>query len=233
MKVTSIGESGCYGYAETEEIDAQSIAEQTPILLVSETAGSKALELSKTGSAVTDNLLKGPDYLISEYKIKTPQVESLFDMAKSILGESAYETYLKKYEHLMLKNAGTVDNKYFFGLSKDECKEVDVNVCVLENVAEFGTIFASDKENINANKAFLVSDIYTEIRLMKAGDVNRDGKISIADVTALVNIILGKVTEENNPDNFDFGAADVNCDTKRTIADVTALVNIILGKPNN
>ncbi len=233
MKVTSIGESGCYGYAETEEIDAQSIAEQTPILLVSETAGSKALELSKTGSAVTDNLLKGPDYLISEYKIKTPQVESLFDMAKSILGESAYETYLKKYEHLMLKNAGTVGNKYFFGLSKDECKEVDVNVCVLENVAEFGTIFASDKENINANKAFLVSDIYTEIRLMKAGDVNRDGKISIADVTALVNIILGKVTEENNPDNFDFGAADVNCDTKRTIADVTALVNIILGKPNN
>ena len=62
------------------------------------------------------------------------------------------------------------------------------------------------------------------------GDVNRDGKQSIADVTALVNIILGKVTEENNPDDYDFKAADVNNDGSRSIADVTALVNIILGK---
>ncbi len=62
------------------------------------------------------------------------------------------------------------------------------------------------------------------------GDVNRDGKQSIADVTALVNIILGKVTEDNNPDDYDFKAADVNNDGSRSIADVTALVNIILGK---
>ncbi len=59
------------------------------------------------------------------------------------------------------------------------------------------------------------------------GDVNRDGVITIADVTAIVNIILGKETAD---DDYDHAAADVNADTTITIADVTALVNIILGK---
>ena len=55
------------------------------------------------------------------------------------------------------------------------------------------------------------------------GDVNGDGQVTIADVTALVNIILGKSEDE-------FGMANVNGDESVTIADVTALVNIILGK---
>ena len=55
------------------------------------------------------------------------------------------------------------------------------------------------------------------------GDVNGDGQVTIADVTALVNIILGKSEDE-------LGMADVNGDGPVTIADVTALVNIILGK---
>ncbi len=56
------------------------------------------------------------------------------------------------------------------------------------------------------------------------GDVNCDGVITIADVTALVNIILGKTTE------YRADIADVNGDETITIADVTALVNVILGK---
>ena len=60
------------------------------------------------------------------------------------------------------------------------------------------------------------------------GDVNRDGSITIADVTALVNIILGKDNVE--PYLYDHPAADVNTDDSITIADVTALVNVILGK---
>ena len=58
------------------------------------------------------------------------------------------------------------------------------------------------------------------------GDVNGDGQITIADVTALVNIILGKDTTGQ----YNHAAADVNQDNQITIADVTALVNIILGK---
>jgi len=60
------------------------------------------------------------------------------------------------------------------------------------------------------------------------GDVNRDGSVTIADVTALVNIILGK--DNTVPYLYDHAAADVNGDNYVTIADVTALVNIILGK---
>lgn len=61
---------------------------------------------------------------------------------------------------------------------------------------------------------------------VQLGDVNNDGEITIADVTALVNIVLGKDTEGlyNNL------AADVNQDDDITIADVTALVNRLLGK---
>lgn len=61
------------------------------------------------------------------------------------------------------------------------------------------------------------------------GDVNRDRKVTIADVTALVNIILGKATEGDS-NNYDFKAANVNEDDDITIADVTALVNMILRK---
>ena len=55
------------------------------------------------------------------------------------------------------------------------------------------------------------------------GDVNLDGVITIADVTALVNILLGKPLELCSAK-----AADVNEDGITTIADVTALVNKIL-----
>ena len=60
------------------------------------------------------------------------------------------------------------------------------------------------------------------------GDVNRDGSITIADVTALVDIILGK--DATTPYTYDHDAADVNQDGSITIADVTALVDLILGK---
>ena len=57
------------------------------------------------------------------------------------------------------------------------------------------------------------------------GDVNGDHAVTIADVTALVNVILGKDNSNINND-----AVDINDDNAVTIADVTALVNIILGK---
>lgn len=61
------------------------------------------------------------------------------------------------------------------------------------------------------------------------GDINDDGQQSIADITALVNRLLGKQEQSGKlfiPD------ADVNGDSSTTIADVTALVNILLGKGN-
>lgn len=61
-----------------------------------------------------------------------------------------------------------------------------------------------------------------------SGDVNSDGKTTIADITALVNIIQGK--DNTLPYLYDHDSADVNHDGSITFADVTELVNIILGK---
>lgn len=71
--------------------------------------------------------------------------------------------------------------------------------------------------------------LYKKIEMtILLGDVNNDGEITIADVTALVNIVLGK--DDTEPYQYDHEAADVNGDGSITIADVTALVNTILGK---
>ncbi|MBR5698248.1 MAG: BspA family leucine-rich repeat surface protein [Prevotella sp.] len=67
---------------------------------------------------------------------------------------------------------------------------------------------------------------FTDPEAFLLGDVNKDGSITIDDVTALVSIILGK----DNSGTYDKRAADVNKDSTITIADVTALVNIILEK---
>ena len=55
------------------------------------------------------------------------------------------------------------------------------------------------------------------------GDVNDDGKVSITDVTALINALLS-----NNWDNLNYNAADVDQDGKVSITDVTALINLLL-----
>ncbi|MBQ5466847.1 MAG: dockerin type I repeat-containing protein, partial [Muribaculaceae bacterium] len=54
------------------------------------------------------------------------------------------------------------------------------------------------------------------------GDVNRDGRVNVSDVSALINMILG-ITEK------DMETADVNGDGKVNVSDVSALINIILG----
>ena len=57
----------------------------------------------------------------------------------------------------------------------------------------------------------------------KVGDVNRDGSVSIADVTALIDYLLG-----GDADGIDTTAANVNGDDGISIADVTALIDLLL-----
>lgn len=95
--------------------------------------------------------------------------------------------------------------------------------------------FHSEVTTLKANSAYLAGDesgieaFYFDLgSTSQIGDVNNDGNITIADVTALVNIILGK----DNEGQYNHDAADINGDHIITIADVTALVNKILGKTN-
>lgn len=55
------------------------------------------------------------------------------------------------------------------------------------------------------------------------GDVNKDGQTTVADVTIMVDYILGIITQ------IDIDVADLTNDDDITVADITVLVNIILG----
>ena len=55
------------------------------------------------------------------------------------------------------------------------------------------------------------------------GDVNGDGEVNIADVNALMDIILG-----GEADKATLRRADVNSDKEKNIADINALIDIIL-----
>ncbi len=54
------------------------------------------------------------------------------------------------------------------------------------------------------------------------GDVNRDGKVNVTDVTTLINMILGVIPKDEE-------VADISGDGKINVTDVTSLINIILG----
>lgn len=54
------------------------------------------------------------------------------------------------------------------------------------------------------------------------GDVNRDGKVNVSDVSALINMIMGITAVDQE-------VADVNGDGRVNVSDVSALINIILG----
>ena len=59
---------------------------------------------------------------------------------------------------------------------------------------------------------------------LSLGDVNGDGEITVADVTSVINIILGGHV------NYDiFKRADVNRDNELSIADISLIINYILG----
>lgn len=63
------------------------------------------------------------------------------------------------------------------------------------------------------------------------GDVNKDGKVTIKDVTALIDVLLGgnplDETDTYSPDN-----ANVNGDDDITIKDVTTLIDMLLSGEN-
>ena len=229
-KVTDVDE---LGYAKIAKIDGI-IPAQTPVMIMDTTgvAGVKTLTITtEAGAPVNDNLLVGPDYLIGKYKIKAQTVASLFGLVKSLLGENFYNSYMKEYEHLMLRYAGMVNNKYFWGISEDDV----LDNCIVDNKCEVRNLGKNDKGEmvftestiVATNKAFLVSDKFTEIKLSLRGDVNRNGEIEIGDVSALIDILLTLPERPYDP-QYDYIAADFDENGEIAIKDVSALIDYLL-----
>ena len=80
---------------------------------------------------------------------------------------------------------------------------------------------------INKTGYLNIQDMYNSelipIESYLTGDVNNDGRVSIDDVTALINYLLS-----GNVSNINLAAANVNGDGRCSIEDVTALIEILL-----
>ena len=74
----------------------------------------------------------------------------------------------------------------------------------------------------NKQEVYLIENMPPHV----VGDVNHDGSVSIADVTALIDYLLGGGAD------YCTICADVNGDDNVSIADVTALIDILLSKGN-
>ena len=86
-------------------------------------------------------------------------------------------------------------------------------------------IFGCYKSSSSIDK---IPQIYRQIKQeISSGDVNKDGDVSIADITALVNILMGQDAEQVL---YDHKAADVDSNGSVEAADVEALLNLILAK---
>ena len=103
------------------------------------------------------------------------------------------------------------------------CIPITIGQSATSGNARLSTVrFASNEAVSTAGtNASAAINVTTDDELLRY-DVDGDGKITIADVTALVNKILGK-----NDEHLHY---DVDGDGNITIADVTALVSKILGK---
>lgn len=130
-------------------------------------------------------------------------------------------------EELILPTGLPDDYSLGYAYAKNGTAEIDgLSVIYTANTdMEGDTLYISYYEG-STLRGFTEFHIVTPVAVSTLkGDVNNDRLVTIADVTALVNIILGKPQSNIRLDN-----ADINDDGSVTIADVTALVNIILGK---
>lgn len=246
--VTSVSDQGI---GELTAIDGTTIAAQTPVLLKSTTAGDVAtfgITTADGTAAPEGNLLVGPDYLIETYQIKTPEVVKMFEAIKTVLGENIYNDLVDKYGHLQFRTSGTVNNKYFWGLNEEEVKscaeenpETGKKVKVVRSLGIKDDLLGfNDNEHVYTNKALLVSTEHSAINFSLRGDINKDGVISIIDVTALIDILLDGPNQTtyleptpSYPKGLDYEAANVNENEEGIeITDVTTLIDILLNMPD-
>ena len=121
----------------------------------------------------------------------------------------------KQYGYLRIRSnqqqGETITFKVYNKMAKAET--------VIENISV--TFKSQDVVGLPSNPLMLEAEFVQVI----PGDVNGDGFVDAADVSATINHILGRPNTV-----FDALAADVNGDGYIDASDVSAMINIILGK---
>ncbi len=135
----------------------------------------------------------------------------------------AYTRHHNNQTALVVLNLGTsAVNTFVTGLEPGEWKlAIDVDNIDAGLTATAVTLNATQGFNVPAGGYKVYYRGEPQVTLQ--GDVNGDHELSIADVTALIDILL-----RGNPAADYSLVNDVNRDGELTIADVTALVNLLL-----
>ena len=89
----------------------------------------------------------------------------------------------------------------------------------------------SETATVNAGSAYFIATKTSDTDILRLGtagllgDVNDDGKLSVADVMLLVKYVIG-----SDPGPINLNNADVNSDNNITVTDVMLLINMIINK---
>ena len=171
----------------------------------------------------------------------TSQVLNITDAANSIVTSDKYSVKLtvtnngstNYQEDITVKLYKNLDGNYgsnaqienqFISIGPDETTELQFD---LDNVIDGWRYFAAIYYYSNGQAVLDSTTPYYTIVFpaepqFTTGDVNDDGAVNIADVTALIDYLLGSGNTVNEL------AADVNGDHSINIADVTALIDMLL-----
>ena len=114
----------------------------------------------------------------------------------------------------------TVENAYFLNADGSRFVKADIGV------VDAFEVYADNVKASEATQFQIVLDENAEgAPASLRGDVNKDGNVSIDDVTTLINYLL-----TNDSTGVDLTAANCDLDSNITIADVTTLINYLLSK---
>lgn len=152
-----------------------------------------------------------------------------------VVRSSAFKDVDKLTKITMSENMTTVYDNAFngcSGLAEIELAAVTPPYANYENsfTTYETTTLRVPKESLAAYKAHAVWGKFLNIKAIDGddgvvGDVNGDGKVDVADINCIINVIL----EVESPSIYN-GHADVNGDGKVDVADINAVIDIILAQ---
>ena len=120
----------------------------------------------------------------------------------------------------LLDDSGApVDSVTFTPDSVGRTNYIDLSLTVPRGLTSARLRFASWKADVNSSGAVRQIDISSFL----FGDVNLDGEVSVADVNAVLDVILGGEVDAGLRQR-----ADVNRDGEVSVADVNSIVDVIV-----
>ena len=121
---------------------------------------------------------------------------------------------------LLDENDVTVDSVTFTPTSLSRTNYVNLSITVPRRLTAARLRFAAWKADVNSLGAVRQIVMTSTLR----GDVNQDGEVSVADVNAVIDVILGSDADDDLRHR-----ADVNRDGEVSVADINSVIDVIMG----